>query len=418
MDTVEPSRPRTIFYQRRSADLVWIYSYSQSIVRWRAVLLLLAPENRHILALFERIYRDCCFRIFKLCDEAFKSPWEGGALSVTALVFGEVQYLRNMTPEYVLADHIDLALRSRLKVLCAQLFDWGPSQKPVRKLKNWKTARMISHFQGASSFLPPHYRGCLVHDRFISRAGVPSPSDTTPLEPLPCLLNRCNINKSGDDALQRDHCCCGWMFDSLPSGLLSFFGQSARSFADCLHAKDGVINFAGESPDFEVRNLLSKVFGPSDLEEINRPKEITVSILDWKTALFRQALCCSLRYSFLAIHEFNNFTTITLSQDQLMVQAEGYRQLVLLFILPTAVYIYGSFWSKEGWKGEKSLEEVVEIFDAWAVDAPAVEEGLYYLYKQLHHLDFLRRRLATGVSLADYNNSFQRDQGATETRAA
>ena len=417
MDSVEPPRLRTHFYQRRIVNDFWLYSYCHSILQWKAVLLLLAPENRHILAIFERLYRVSCLSLFKECDEAFISLQKNSALVVTALVFGENQYLRNMTPEYALADHIDLALRSRLKVLCAQLFDWSSSQKSVRKLKNWELAQNIS-FAGASSFLPPHYRGCLVHDRFISRAGVPPPSDTTPWESLPCLLNRCNSNKSGDDALQRDDCCCGWMFDSLPSGLLSFFGQSARSFADCLHAKDGVITFAGESPNFKVRDLVSKLFGLSDLEEINRPKGTTILMPEWETALFRQALQCSFSYSFLVIHELNKRTTITLSEGQLMVQAEGYRQVVLLYTLQTAVYIFGSFWSKERWEGAKSVEEVDDIFDAWAMDAPAVQEGHFYLGEKLYQLDFLRRRLATGVSLDDYNNSFQRDQGATETRAA
>lgn len=417
MDSVEPPGLRTIFYQRRIGDDFWFYSYCHSILQWKAVLLLLAPENRHNLAIFERLYRVSCLSLFKECDEAFISLQKDSALVVTALVFGENQYLRNMTPEYALADHIESALRSRLKVLCAQLFDWSPSQKSVRKLKNLELAQNIS-FAGASSFLPPHYRGCLVHDRLTSRVGVLLSSDTTLWESLPCLLNRCNSNKSGDDALQRDHCCCGWMFDSLPSGLLSFFGQSARSFADFLHANDGFINFAGESPNFEVRDLVSKFFGPLDLEEKNRPKETTIWILKLKTALFQQALRRSLLRSFLVIHNLNKFTTITLSEGQLMVQAEGYRQVVLLYTLLTAVYIFGSFWSKEHWNGTKSVEEVVDIFDAWSMDAPAVQEGHSYLGKKLYRLDFLRRRLATGVSLDDYNNSFQWDQGAKETRAA
>ncbi len=409
MDTLEPLRLRA----HLSSMTTNFYTYAHSIVRWKEAILYIVPEMGRVIAFFERLFRDTYLNVCKLCDHMFKSARKESALIWTARILDEVQYLRGSglpEREPLLAESIIPALESRLKVLCAQLFDFDPPKKSISKLRNQELA-MLPHYQKTtSSFLPQHY--CPFQSSpyiyWAVREELPPRGTTIQWDSPPCLLSRANSNKSGYDTLQTDHCgyiCfCGWMFDSLPSGLLSFFNQSAQSFAHHFHAKEWTIGFAGEKPAFEAHHILHAMFNPTYIKQIISQEGMAIVNLQKKMLIFRQALKVSLRHLIMGIRSVKQLsTTKQLSEAQLQVQVEGYRQVMLFNILRSAVFIYYAFIESDGRTetGAESVHDLIVDFIRWQIDSPEVKEAATGLLHEVYEFHLLRLNLVNGTTLND-----------------
>lgn len=343
---------------------------------------------------------------------AHKLPRKDIAILLIVFVFDEVQHLREVqTLDPSLADHLQLALKSRLKVLCALIFDFDRSKKLTRKSENLPSAICIDYIEETSSCLPPHYRGCSYKFWLAVRDQLPPRLTATRLDSPLCLLSRSNSNERHHDAPQTDDCCCGWTFDSIPSGVLNFFGHSAQSFARHFHARQWVISFAEVELAFKARELMNTVFRRLGMEKVSLQKKMTI---------FREALYLTLRLSFFLTHQMNTHTTIMLPEDQLSAQAEGHRQQLLVIILEAAVSIYHVFWAsrREGQTDAKSIHQLISDFSLWKENSPEVENTRRSLVRVLVGLHFRRRNLITGVCFDDYMKSLTIRWAAVEVQAS
>ena len=413
MDTLEPLRLRARLYRREMLE-VSFYTYAHSIVRWKEAILYMVPEMERVIAFFESRFRYHYLNVCKLCDHMYKSAQKGLALIWTVLILDEVQYLRGseiLEPEPLLAESTIPALESRLKVLCTQIFDFDPPEKPTRELKNQDLAMFLDHQTTASSFLPSHYhspQSSIIYIIRTVRNELPPPGTTVQWDSPPCLLSRANGNTSGYDTLQMDHCgdicCCGWMFDSLPSGLLSFFDLSAKSFAHHFHAKEWTVDFAGEKPAFEAHHIMHVMFDSTDVEQMILQKEMAIVNLRKKMSIFRQACKVSLQHFFIGIRILKQLsTTMKLSEAQIKVQVEDYRQIMLFYILKTAVLIYYAYFKANGKSetGAESVQDLVAEFIYWQDISPEVKEHTKFLLKLMCKLHLLRLDLVAGMSRND-----------------
>ena len=239
MNSLEPFRLRMMFRNRtieikalNFGKVLHLYTYSHSIIRWKKLLLYLDPELHDVLAVFGLLYREACLGMFGYCDSAHKSPMKIEAITLMVFVLDEVKGLKKM-PELdpSISEHLQLALQSRLKVLCAQIFHSGSAKALSLQSTYPHVPILVDYIEGLSSCLPPHYSGCSsglwAHLRddvlpHLTAINMDSPS---------CLLRRPNSIERHHDAPQTDDCYCGWMVDSIPSGVLAFFGNSTESFA-------------------------------------------------------------------------------------------------------------------------------------------------------------------------------------------
>ena len=336
MDTLEPLRLRARLY---CGDMPYMrltfFTYAHSIVRWKETILYIVPEMGRVISYFEELFRVSSLAVCKICDHTYKSGPRDAALIWTALLLDEAKHGRESgIPERqpLLAESIIPALESRLKVLCTQLFDFDPPKKSISELRNQELAMFSLYQPTTRPFLPPHYRSprqSRAHVDWAVWDEVPPPGTTVQWDSPPCLRSRANGNKTGYDTLQTDHCgyicCCGWMFDSLPSGLLSFFNQSAQSFAHHFHAKEWKIGFAGEEPVLEAHHIMHAMFDATDIEQMISQKRTAIVNLRKKMSIFRQALKVSLRHIFFAICFVKQpSTTMKLSEAPSRVLPSGH----------------------------------------------------------------------------------------------
>ncbi len=203
-----------------------------NIVRWVRLLVFWIPKLQHDLVFFKCLYSYNCSYILDDCDQAHMSPHKDRAVMIVVLTFYEIKRLMETeTLDLAVADHLLLALKDRLKIFCSRIFDFDESKEVTRDRGRILAAKMVDCVPELSSCLPPHYRGRSWGSALLLKYDKPLDSSTVPSELPSCLLRRSNISECCYNKAQTDNCCCGWTFDSAPSGLLSFFGHSAKSFA-------------------------------------------------------------------------------------------------------------------------------------------------------------------------------------------
>ena len=210
----------------------------REIVRWVRLLVFLIPKLQHDLALFKSLYRYNCSYLLDDCDQAHMSPHKHRAVMIVVLTYYEIKRLmESETSDRAVADHLLLALKDRLKIFCSRIFDFDESKDFTRDREHILAAKMVDYMPELSSCLPPHYRGRSWGSDLLLKYDIPLDSSAVLLELPSCLLRRSDSSECCYDNAQTDNCCCGWAFDSAPSGLLSFFGHSANSFARYVHSK-------------------------------------------------------------------------------------------------------------------------------------------------------------------------------------
>jgi hypothetical protein len=421
MNSLEPFRPRMV-WRTRTVELkgfdffkiLQLYSYSHSITRLKDLLLYLDPELHDVLPIFEDFYREACLLMFKFCDAAHKflnkNFPKDFAITVMVFVFDEVKGLKEMpTLDASIAEHLQLALKSRLKVLLSRVFDSGGTKAPGWKSTDNLLLGLIDYIEEISSVLPPQYSGCSIGWWAHLRGEVLPHIAAINMDSSSCLLRRPNIIKRYHNDPQMDDCCCGWMTDSIPSGVLAFFAYSAESFARQLHAKEWV-----KGSSFKARELMNTVF--------ERPS-ITNANLRKKIAIFREALYWTLDKCFKYSSKLYLHPTVMLPEDKLVDLARTQRQVLLVIILEEAAAINHDFWISRGLDEEEDItcdtertHKIICDFEDWESNSPPkFDETGFELFMRLINCDFKRWNIVTGMSPDDYSILLEQKLADLET---
>jgi hypothetical protein len=349
--------------------ILQLYSYSHGITRLKDLLLYLDPELHDVLPIFEDIYREACLLMFKFCDVAHKFlkkdfP-ENFAIIVMVFVFDKVKGLKEMpTLDASIAEHLQLALQSSLKVLLSRVFHSGGTKALRWKSTDSVLLELIDNIEELSPYLPPQYG-----DRSTGR-WAPLRGEVLPhiaainTDSSSCLLRRPNSIERYHDDLQMDDCGCGWMTDSIPSGVLAFFAYSTTSFARQLHAREWVKRLS-----FKAHELMKTVF--------ERPS-ITNAKLRKKIAIFREALYWTLEKSFKYSSKLNLHPTVMLPEDQCVVLARIQHQVLIVIILEEAAAINHDYGISRGLdEGEditndtERTHKIICDFEDWESNFPS-----------------------------------------------
>ena len=206
-------------------------------VRWVRLLVFLIPKLQHDLVFFKSLYRYNRSYIFDDCDHAHMSPHKDRAVMIVVLTFYEIKRLMETEIlDLAAADHLLLALKDRLKIFCSRIFDFDEAKGFTRDRGRILAAKMVDCVPELSSCLPPHYRGRSWDSDLLLEYDKALDSSAVPLKLPSCLLHRSDSSECCYDNAVTDRCCCGWTFDIAPSGILRFFGHSAKSFARYVHS--------------------------------------------------------------------------------------------------------------------------------------------------------------------------------------
>jgi hypothetical protein len=237
MDDLEPNELRGF------SEMFGELFHTSQFFQWRAVLLYFAPEAPSFLAIQELIYRHVCLLTLRFCDLAHK-PGPPKDLVIFAIVnlLTEVPRLRRSEElDSSSADHLEDILRSRLKILCAIVFH--PDQFDANKNpKLFQLGMLIARREGLS-YLPPRDWGRSGLPLENGRDVMSAHSTATRQYISSCLLSRPESSEQGPNASKTDGCCCGLVFDNIPTYLLIFFPHSLGSFMRCVHGRPGPTNW-------------------------------------------------------------------------------------------------------------------------------------------------------------------------------
>ena len=332
------------FLSKSNGTRLWFYAFSHSIIRWKRVLLFLAPGLKRVLDLIEKLHKYLCLSVFEDCDQLHGHTNKFEAVMVCVTIFDEIKHHQfehhQMSMEILdssARDHVQLLLKSRLKVFCSRVYDFDESKLNLSKIDkseaNIKVAMVIARVPELSSCLPRRYQDPVWYwdAEFRRLLSIKKPSTAQ----LPaCLLPRLDISD------YHDSCCCGRASDSAPPGFLSLFGHSARSFADFVHSGPQKISLREVEKDFDARQALNDVFGGQGIDS---------SSLNKRMIVFEKALYFSLQQVFGIIYVWTQHREIDLekmfSTDKIDPAVEYFRSRVFVCILHWAVNMYHEIWS-------------------------------------------------------------------------
>ena len=333
-----------------------LYSYAHSIVRWKRVLAYLVPGLQRVLALIEKLYKCSSFELFKISDRLHKNSNKRIAASVFVMMIQELQLerLTNIEKSDLSAvEHVQLAFKNRFQVLCSRIFDSKvDSVKEANRSKNEELrclAMQANIVPGLSFCLPSSYQ--MEFPSFL-----PDRPLLTNLDLPACLLRRFDGRGYHSDNGQTKSCCCGWAFDSTPSGFLKLFNHSALSFAFYIHSKPQKIRTKEGEIDFDARQAMNVVFGGPSTDSL------------MKKVVFRGALNFLLKRLFFTIDALRKILEAerTIPENILDRSARDCRPHLFTHTLRWAVTEYHKFWDSK--KDETDAERSVELlrrFNNW-----------------------------------------------------
>ena len=283
------------------------------------------------------------------------------AVVAGVLVFKEIKHLTKtdkLDPSAV--EHVQLALKTRLKILCSRIFDYDEStsrQETFPKI----LINIINLVPELAFCLPPRHR----------QGFVPYFVPATPLDLSACLERRSDSSDNSCDDRQIDSCCCGWAFDSIPPVLRNLFGHSARSFAHCVHSGPQKLLLGGEELAFDIRQAMNEVFGGpwSDNSSLRKSTIVFASIL---SVLLWQ------------LFERSNYETEELINREMLsgmfrsaCLTEYYRPRFFVHLLRSAVVMYHEFWNLDR-ESETDAENSGVLWNhvyVWALERPDFGRG-------------------------------------------
>ena len=351
-------RHRANFFLLNSSG-AWInlYVFSHSIFRWKRVLVFLAPGIKRMLDLIEKIYKYLCPAVLDNCDRLHRLTDKSEAVMLCVTIFDEIQHLTSMEiSDSSARDHVQLVLKSRLKVFCSRIYDdFDESKvnlsKSDQSSPKIELAMVISRVPELSSCLPRRYQDHLWYWQKELRLRLSIKDPSTAHLPA-CLLHRLD---SSDHNGQNDSCCCGWAFDSAPRGFLSLFGHSARSFAHLVHSGPQKISLREVEIHFDPHQDLNSVFGGPRIDNSSLSKSMTV---------FEQVLFFILQGGFCIIYWWSAHLGIDpekiIFTDKIDRAIECFRSQVFARILQWAVVWYHEIWNSVKMR-EKSAEPSLEV---------------------------------------------------------
>lgn len=359
MDCLEYQRMRLIALRPGGNSILDLWIYIHVTVQWKESLLYLAPELREAVGLFEKWEVQFLAMVFRIFEDA-QSVDKRSLTFILILIFEEVQRLGSTQRlDATLADQLQMAIKSRLQVFCTSVLDFLPPKKPGKKLKNLGLAQMIGYNKETSCCLPPHYRdSSYVYGLLQEVEGATLRHlDPSSLDSTSCLLSRSNSTDRHHDT---NRCCCGWISDTIPAGILNWFGFSSKKNLRYFHSESGIMVLSPEV----AHKIMNTMLGSWHLDNVSLLHKMTI---------FYQSFRTCLRFAIELSQKFHNLTTTTLLQDQLLAQAGFHRELLFFAVLRKAGEImHASFTSRgEAYTDTKDLTKDLFEFNEWVKSNPS-----------------------------------------------
>lgn len=364
--------------QRRASTLVWIniqkpeergmfrfYVHTHGIVRWKRVLVYFVPELHRELAFIEKVWRFLCRSALYSCDLMHTlSRDKDFAVSTGVLVFDEINHLTKLEkPNPSAVDHVQLAIKARLKVLCSRIFD-EITVKNMGKLSG--SARlamfMITRVPELSFCLPPDFRSlAYIGDKSV-QVLEPFYLPVKPLDQSACLLRRSDSIGHYYHDTQTDSCCCRWAFHSIRPSFLRLFGHSARSFAHYFHSGPQKISLGDEDLAFDTRQAMTAVLGGPWYDDSSLRKSMNVFASILSDLLWQ--LFYIIDYAAEKPQSDPEMAFIKDRRDRI---AENCRPQFFAHLLRSALVMYHGFWdsNRESVTDAESSGEVWTQVCAW-----------------------------------------------------
>lgn len=135
-----------------------MYASFDGSTRRKRTLVYFIPKLQHDPAYFERLYRYVYSYLVNYCDQAHRSSHKYRAVMVVIVIFHGIERLRGTEIlDPAVTDHLQLALKDRLKIFCSRIFGFDASKR-IMCDKEYMLAAMVGSMPDLSSCLPPHYR--------------------------------------------------------------------------------------------------------------------------------------------------------------------------------------------------------------------------------------------------------------------
>jgi hypothetical protein len=384
MNCIEHQRMRLIVLRPGGDSILNLGPYIHSIVQWKDSLLYLAPELREVVGVLEKGEMQFLAGVFRKFEDA-QSLDKRGLIPILILIFEEVQRLGSTQRlDAALADQLQLAIKSRLQVFCTSVFDFHPPKNPRKKLKNMWLAQMVDYNKELSCCVPPHYRdpvyACHLWVKVAEAALLHL--DPNSLDSTSCLVSRSNSTDRHHDT---NRCCCGWISDTIPAGILNWFGFSSKTFLRYFHSESvirfGIIVLTPE----DALGIMNTMSGSWHLDNVSLLHKMTIFYQS-----FRTCLRCAIGYS----QKSHDLTTTTLSQDQLLAQARAHRELLFFTVLEEASEIMHAFFTSrgEGYTDTNDFRKAVFEFNEWLLSEPSeLVEAFYGTLKIMEAILLLKK---------------------------
>ena len=374
IDSLEPFRAKLLL-PKPSEDHLYMYTCTHSIVRWKRIFAYLVPELHRLLAFIEGLYRCLSYSILYFCDRMHRfTRHKHSVVMAGVLIFDEMQQLTKMEKSDSSAvDHVKLALKARLKVLCSRIFD--SDEDPSKKKDRLRLMMTIDRVPELSFCLPPAYR----HYAYIREKPLqslqPCYLTATPLDLPACLLRRSDSSGYYYDDGQIDNCCCGWAFDSTPPFFLSLFGHSARSFARYVHSAPRKITPGHEDLAFETCQAMKAVLGGSWIDDSSLRKSMPAfgSFLSFLYRQIFKTICH-------APEEPEWHPEMAVVKDRLDRIAEHCRPRFFNHLLRSVVAMHYGFWTsnRESEAEAESFDEVWSQASVWLAEKQGSESDEFF----------------------------------------
>jgi hypothetical protein len=161
LDDLEPTHGRLSVYNHTSLAY---YSYCQSVVRWKRLLLQYVPNAAELIDVLEMLHRVLLHRILRSFECIHSGTDKFSTVLAIGFVRDEIQSLRLCeSVDRAEVEHLDTGLYHLILVLCGVLGATDPVTKEnsvtelKKQLRLSKSFRISGTFMEASEYWPPDH---------------------------------------------------------------------------------------------------------------------------------------------------------------------------------------------------------------------------------------------------------------------